>query len=85
MQFLRRLRRANEALDKVSGLHLPIFSRALLIAHLCQILVMVEGEACHFCDACGAHKAIFVPPAACKRRPRQGKRSLSAHFFSCSL
>jgi hypothetical protein len=29
MQFLRRLRRANEALDKVSGLHLPIFSCAL--------------------------------------------------------
>ena len=29
MQFLRRLRRANEALDKVSVLHLPIFSRAL--------------------------------------------------------
>ena len=29
MQFLRRLRRANDALDKVSGLHLPIFSCAL--------------------------------------------------------
>ena len=28
-QFLCRLRRANDALDKVSGLYLPIFSRAL--------------------------------------------------------
>ena len=42
---------------------------------------MVAGEACHFCAACGAHNAIFVPPAACKRRPRQGTWSSSAHFY----
>jgi hypothetical protein len=59
----------------------PFFLVPFEIAHLRQILVMVEGEACNFCAACGAHNAIFVPPAACERRPRQGTWSSFAHFF----
>jgi hypothetical protein len=39
----------------------PFFLVLFVIAHLGQVLVMVAGEACHFCAACGAHNAIFVP------------------------
>ena len=52
MQFLCRLRRANDALDKVRGLHLPIFI----------VLYFINGELTSYtCHDCSCSTSFFVP------------------------
>jgi hypothetical protein len=46
---------------------------------------MVEGEACHFCAACGAHNETFVPPAACKTTPSTRYVVFVCPFLSCFI